>query len=208
MIVPEGYEIKSGMLWPEGDDETRRSLHLSANDIDAVYEHCGDFESVVQAGGNVGMWPKRLAERFAKVYTFEPDQKNFRCLCANAPEENVFKFNAALGNSRGCIDLARDPKRVGAHYVKGRGEIPVLRIDDLTLPACDLIYLDVEGYELFVLLGAIKTIARCNPTIVVEDRKSSERFGIRQGSAVEFLVSSMAYDVVARTKRDVILRPS
>jgi FkbM family methyltransferase len=201
------YTLKRGLLWPSEDEETRATFYLQVGDIEAVCNHCREFGVAVQAGGNCGVWPEALGEKFKFVYTFEPDPVNFRCLCANAPAENVFKFNAALGCERGCIDLGRNPKRVGAHYVDGRGPIPTLRVDDLALDACDLIYLDVEGYEKFVLVGAGDTIERFRPTIAIEDRPSSERFGVPGGAAASWILDNFNYRIAERLRRDVVLVP-
>lgn len=205
--VPDGYTYKRGLLWPAADDETRRVSNLCAGDIDVVCGYCPERRVVVQAGGNCGLWPRILGERFDLVYTFEPDQANFRCLCANAPAENIFKFNAALGTYRGCVDLARDPRRVGSHHVSGAGPIPTLRIDDLGLAVCDLVYLDVEGYEKLVLAGAADTINRCRPTIAIEDKPSSERYGVEKGGTAEWLIEQFNYRIAERMKRDVVLVP-
>ena len=45
---------------------------------------------------------------------------------------------------------------------------PSIIIDNLNLPGCDLIQLDVEGYELNALLGAEKTIKKYYPVLCVE----------------------------------------
>lgn len=206
--VPDGYTYKRGLLWPAEDDETRRVSQLAEGDIAIVCGHCPDRRVVVQAGGNCGLWPRALGKLFQFVYTFEPDPVNFRCLCANAPAENVFKFNAALGVDRGCVDLGRNPKRVGSHYVSGTGPIPTLRIDDLALDVCDLIYLDVEGYEQFALAGAAETITRCRPTIAVEDKQTSERYGIAKGGTAEWLMAQFNYRIGERMRRDVVLVPN
>lgn len=208
MTVPEGYTFKGGTLWPADDEDTRWTLILQMADIDAVYRWCSAFRVVVQAGGNCGLWPKALGERFEIVYTFEPDPVCFRCLCANAPATNIFKINAALGNDRGCIDLQRNPKRIGSHHVDGAGPIPTFRVDDLALSVCDLIYLDVEGFEKFALLGAADTIGRCRPVIALEDRHSSERYGVPKGGAVEWIVNSFNYRIAERMRGDVVLVPA
>jgi hypothetical protein len=41
-------------------------------------------------------------------------------------------------------------------------------IDDLNLECCDLIHLDIEGYELHALMGARNTIEKHQPLIVLE----------------------------------------
>ena len=103
-----------------------------------------------------GVWPAWLADHFETVYTFEPDRENFRCLVQNVPD-NVVCFQSALGYQRKLIDLHRDPVNCGAYFVEKEGTIPTLRIDDLELPACDLIVLDVEGMEADALQGAMLT---------------------------------------------------
>jgi hypothetical protein len=70
------------------------------------------------------------------------------------------------------VDLWRDDDTTGNQRVSGVGPIPTMRIDDLALPRCDLIYLDVEGEELNALKGAMETIERCKPVIVYEARQA------------------------------------
>ncbi len=48
------------------------------------------------------------------------------------------------------------------------GDIPSVTIDSLKLPYCGLIKLDIEGAEMDALLGALDTIRRCKPVIVIE----------------------------------------
>ena len=132
---------------------------------------------------------------------------NFRCLCTNAPAENIFKFNAALGDVHRGVGLSLRPDNVGAHHVDGAGDIPTLLIDDLALQGCDLIYLDIEGYELPALRGAESTIERCKPVISIEDKGMSERYGIAKGEAEAWLGSRFNYRVAERVRRDVVLVP-
>jgi hypothetical protein len=57
---------------------------------------------------------------------------------------------------------------IGGVHVNGEGHIPTIRIDDLNLTDCNLMQLDVEGYELNALLGAAKTIDKFKPVLCVE----------------------------------------
>lgn len=132
-------------------------------------------ECVVQAGGNLGLFPKRLAEDFRTVITFEPDPKLFERMVRNAYERNITAIQAALGNSNDPVGLSRrrrdntgKPEHEGLTHVAGPGEIPQVRLDDMNLAVCDLLYLDIEGYELNALRGAEQTIRRCRPVIGVE----------------------------------------
>ena len=54
---------------------------------------------------------------------------------------------------------------------------PIHRIDDLNLTQCDLIHLDIEGYEYFALLGAMSTIKKYSPVIALESQNHSNNYG-------------------------------
>ena len=200
-VVPEGYRLERGWLWPATDVGAAQVLFAQAGDLNTVYKHCRNFDVAVQAGGNCGIWPKAMGKKFRVVYTFEPDPMNFRCLCANAPAENIYKFNAALGSRHRTTSLKLRPDNVGAHQIGGDGDIPMLKIDDLALTACDLIYLDVEGFELNAISGGLQTISDFNPTIVVEDKGVSGPVG----QVTAWLSDLFGYRVVEKVGKDIIL---
>lgn len=204
LTPPDGYRFVKGLLWPVDDVGCIATIHGTAG-LDQAYQHCRGFDVAVQAGGNCGVWPAAMGKKFEAVYTFEPDPVNFRCLCANATAPNVFKFNAALGNHRGTVGLEMRPGNCGAHKVSGPGSIPVLRIDDLGLTDCDLIYLDIEGSELHALRGAADTIEACWPVIVVEDKGVSKEYAV--GYIEKEMAERFGYRVAERVHRDTILVP-
>lgn len=195
--------LHGAWLWPEVDTVQAGIVFARLPDLHAALTHVTGRGVCVQAGGNMGVWPKALAYEFAAVYTFEPDPLNFRCLCANVPEENVFKFNAAVGTGHeGCRGMART-SNCGAHYLDGPGGIPVLTIDALGLPQCDFIQLDVEGYEPEALVGGRDTIQAYHPVIMIED-KAFKRRAIERGEGIEKaesdcsrLLRSWGYDIAA-----------
>jgi hypothetical protein len=65
-------------------------------------------------------------------------------------------------------ELHMKEKNRGKSYVAGAGRYPTYQIDNLNLAVCDLIHLDIEGYEYYALQGAAHTIATCRPVIVIE----------------------------------------
>lgn len=207
--IERDYRIENGLLWPAEDPKAPRLSRVTVGDIDEAVSHCRGRRVVVQAGGNCGVWPRRMSEIFETVYTFEPDARNFVALSVNTADcHNVVRIQAALGDEHGLIDLERRTVNCGAHYINGPGPIPVLRIDDLPLPACDMIYLDIEGYEFKALHGAERTIATYRPVIAVEDKGLSDRYGTVQGDIEAWLAQSFGYRVAARVRKDVILVPA
>lgn len=215
--LPPGFTILNGLMWPTFDEKCGRVVFGMARDLDNVMRYIppngtprGDQRHVaVQAGGNCGVFPRALAKMFETVYTFEPDPENFTALVYNTAElKNVIRLQAALGDEHGRTGLAladHEPNNCGAYFLAGQGPIPVLRIDDLILPDCNLIYLDIEGYELRALRGARATIDKFHPVIALEDKGLSEQYGTKQGAVISYLESQHQYVVLERVHKDVIL---
>jgi len=161
--------------------------------------------SAVQAGGHIGLFPRELSKMFGAVYTFEPHSENFACLVRNANADNVFPMRAFVGDIRGSKELQLG-KSTGGHAVgKGAGLIPTFRIDDLALDDCDLLLLDLEGYEFYALIGAMLTIAISKPLIICEENKKAHNQGISPGS-IALLLRSRGYREPTRINENLIFR--
>lgn len=197
-----------GFYWPAGDDHCHKVIHGETGDIDEALAFVNRFDVAVQAGGNVGVWAALMAQRFKTVWTFEPDPANYACLVENVPA-NVRHMNAGLGNKADKVGMKLFPDNCGAHYVSGSGDIEIVTIDSLNLPACGYLCLDVEGYEPKALHGAVATIERFRPVIQMEEKGLSERYyGIRSGAAERWLVREHGYHIAKRVRKDVILVPN
>jgi FkbM family methyltransferase len=170
---------------------------------DKYLKHCSKFDVVVQAGGACGMYPRLLAEFFHLVYTFEPDPYNFHCLVNNCQLDRIYKIQAALGDESGTKFLHQSERsNSGMHRIKDLpGSTPVVRLDDLNLPACDLLSLDVEEYEVPALLGAEKTIQRHKPVIVCECLTSDHN------KKVSEVLKKFGYGKVDSQSCDVFYKP-
>lgn len=180
--------------------------------LDKVVARVPRRRVALQAGGCLGIFPKRLAESFETVYCFEPSPALFPLLCQNAPERNIIRFQAALGYHRQFVGLSqerRDGKpdpHEGITHVSGTGPIPTLRIDDLALPVCDLLQLDLEGFELYALQGAAETLARCRPVLCIEINKSIGFMGFSEDD-VRACITGAGYRFVERLQSDELFVP-
>jgi FkbM family methyltransferase len=194
MEIINEVEIRQGWAWPKTDISCWAFMQRYPVLPQTISELVPQKRVVVQAGGNCGFYPKQYAALFNTVYTFEPDWLNFYCLNINVPESNVVKNQSCLGNSHQLVDLRIKEKNRGKNYVAGTGRYPTYRIDDLNLDVCDLIHLDIEGYEYYALQGATETISKCKSVIVIEmwDQLSG-RFEDDINAKTELLLSSLGY---------------
>lgn len=161
--------------------------------IDVALQYIQGRHTVVQAGARVGLWPRTLAQHFAEVYTFEPDEENCECALANLRGcDNVTLFREALGGERGTVFLEHSDVSDGLHFITPHStpttrKVRMSLIDDLELERCDAILLDIEGYELDALHGAVTTIERYHPVLVLEENKLCQRYGRKRGDLARYL---------------------
>jgi FkbM family methyltransferase len=190
--------------WPSNDTKCWDGLHRWIDVPDGVMEYVPEKNVMVQAGGNSGLYVKKYAKKFKTVYTFEPFPELFECLVRNVNEPNVIKIQACVGNSHTLVNMEEhfEGDAGGGHVGTSRGIVPTFLIDDLNLPECNLIHLDIEGYEPFALEGARETILRCKPIIAIENcEKWLNRYGKGLGDIEDILVGC-GYRYIGSVKGD------
>lgn len=154
---------------------------------EAYTKYLKNKDTVIQAGGYCGIFPRLFSDIFFKVYTFEPDPANFYCLSLNCMEKsNIIKMQCALGSGNGemiSVYSTHSNNRGMNKIIKNNSAyIPMMCIDSFNFANCDLIQLDTEGCEYDILQGAKNTIEKFLPVISVEDtNKDIENFLKRYG---------------------------
>ncbi len=149
-------------------------------------ENCGAGD-VVHAGTYFGDFLPAISTALApsaRLWAFEPARENFACaqetLRLNG-FNNVTLLNAALGDCAGtaklCVGSPAVPFKGGTARVVDRQkagfvyeDAQVAKVDDI-IPVgrrVSILQLDVEGYEQQALSGAIETIRRCRPILILE----------------------------------------
>jgi FkbM family methyltransferase len=128
-------------------------------------------------GANVGFFSligSRLVGSAGQVVAFEPLQENVKALTRNLELngiDNVSIVELALGARRDRIGMRiPDTADAGTHASLG-GDGPVVEVaplDELELPAPDLIKIDIEGAEVDAVRGMRRTLGEAAPTLIVE----------------------------------------
>lgn len=166
--------------------------------------------TVIQAGGMLGMYPRLLAEMFEKVYTFEPNKINYEILTLNCKDkDNIVYNNVGLSNQKITLqmislsDINLGMKLIPNEIIPSTGyentlkDISVVTIDSLELDKCDLIFLDIERHELQALEGAVETIEKFKPTVILENNEEDS-------PKILSLMQTLGYLPIGTLKNDIV----
>ena len=167
---------------------------------DKYFKYVKNKRVMVTCGAHIGMYARFYEKEFDRVYAFEPHPFHFFCLTNNVSSDKVIKIQSAVGNENKLINLYETGGN--GHLTLGVNKtdhdnafIPMIKIDDLNLPVCDLLQIDVEYFEYEALTGAIETIKRCSPVIIAENGDTPE---------IKLLLGSLDYTIIDTTDYDTI----
>lgn len=167
------------------------------------------------AGAHVGVHALFMAKRVGRggtVCAFEPWPLNLECLERNIEinRKRVGKIVAvpkAVSDSSGRLPMTRG-KSDGTHHLTGPGETKSAEVEATTLDGFaaetrldpDLILVDVEGWEMAVLKGAMGLIRRRRPAFLLEHHGPAY-----QGALTELLTAE-GYQISPVGSRHLLAR--
>ena len=176
---------------------------------DAAIEACNQRRVCIDIGANVGLWSCDLVTAFDHVIAFEPVAEFIECFKKNISNTNYIIHQMALGRSESFIEMNIVQGNTGHTHVDqtsiGKGTIPLKTLDSFNFDNIDMIKIDVEGFEEEILAGAMNTIKRNKPILVVEQTKHEYKNDIDEKPAIVIL-ESWGYQVVENFKKDWILK--
>lgn len=128
-------------------------------------------------GANIGYYSLYLSPLVRKVYSFEPDGRNFDALINNISQlGNIKHIPNAVSDRHGPvnIDISGDSSLSSIVANSGNGTVPVdaITIDGFYTGYPDaelrLVKIDIEGHDVAALEGGRDTIIRDQPLILIE----------------------------------------
>lgn len=141
-------------------------------------------------GANIGNHSIYFSEHFKEVHAFEPNPIVFQILKINSHyKKNIFCYDYGLGEKKDQLNLNINQNNLGASFIdidskntKNSDDSIRVKIDALdnirkNYSQVDLIKIDVEGFEEYVLKGGKNFINKFQPIILFEqllDRKIEE----------------------------------
>ena len=149
-----------------------------------IDKYLKDNSVILDIGANIGSHTLYWAiERKAKkVYSFEPFDMIYEILEANVKLNSLqdvvttYSFGLSDEECRAKKGFVYNKNLGSTKFLKQEnGEATLKALDSLEIPEkIDLIKIDVEGHEVEVLKGALKTLEKNKPILVIEsfDKKA------------------------------------
>ncbi len=164
LIIDKGsYKLRFYSSGSSASFWYNQDLYKADEEFFATYLRGGDI--VIDLGANIGVLTLKAASivgETGKVFSIEAHPATFEYLKGNVSLNNfsnVEPFNAAIGDKTGTVAISnRTSSDVENRIVQEGGiEVRAETLDALfddRLESVELLKIDVEGYEKFVLLGA------------------------------------------------------
>jgi FkbM family methyltransferase len=152
-------------------------MYHEKSTLDFVLGNFPEGSNFIDVGANIGGYSVRLGTR-GRVFAFEPDPRNYRLLALNVDLNkltNIRTYNKAVGDHIGKAKLYLSRFHGRHSTIEGsvRGGTKYVIIDSVTLDSMlaeldsvQILKVDVEGAELFVLKGGIRTLEKTKYVIV------------------------------------------
>jgi FkbM family methyltransferase len=171
------------------NEEVDGRLRYQGKKQDMAMKWVRNFRTAVDVGAHVGLHSFYMAKKFQRVRAFEPVEEHRQCFMRNTEGlGNVEIYPCALGEHWGWVSMHTSHGSSGDSWVSGQGDIEMRTLDDMVLESVDYIKLDFEGGELAALKGAEKTLLRCKPCVMVEQKPGrAQKFGLKETEAVDYL---------------------
>ncbi|SOC46110.1 FkbM family methyltransferase [Rhizobium subbaraonis] len=187
---------KAGFFGREQEclDKLHRDLDLPEQPLPELILHSGlkyisqiardriGGKAVIDGGAYIGDTAKLFHTYYSpeKIYAIEPEKKSYETLCTLVEQWNlseaIVPLRRLLSDTEGIGALWGTG--VGASTLKKEGEdaipydvLPSSTVDSIvhefSIPSVGLIKLDVEGNELAAVLGALETLKRDRPVLLI-----------------------------------------
>lgn len=173
--------------------EANSALNYDPVVINQIVPLLSEGDCIVEGGANIGTHTVAYAEKVGEnggVIAFDPNPDAVECLKHNCVKlKNVRIHEWALGDTRRMVQLHQEPNAGASYVFPGKnGKIECIPLDALHFSRLDFIKLDIEGFELFALRGAVLTLLKHRPKLLIEmNREALERNGHSYSQVFAFL---------------------
>jgi len=218
-----GYQLLERSAFDSVEVETVLSL------LPLRRKYFGDGIVAIDCGANIGVhtieWAKKMSG-WGSVIAIEAQERIYYALAGNIAINNCFNARAILAAASAQTGTMKipwpnylKPASFGSLELKKRSKnefigqaidydekkaigVRALTLDSLLLPRVDLIKIDVEGMELEVLEGAMRSIKKSLPLLIVESIKIDKTQLRKRLEALGYRTFKLGLNILAAHEND------
>ncbi len=155
------------------------------------------WRTAIDVGANVGEWTRPLSKKFESVVCFEPNPNFRKCFAKNITEKNVVLWPYGLSDNEHKAKQDFNSTQLQNED----GDIHCRTLDSFRLTNVDYVKIDVDGFEIPVLKGAVWTLQKNSPVINIEMKRRKRPEIVAQA---QFILQRWGYRFISRRRSDEI----
>jgi FkbM family methyltransferase len=207
-----GMQRKGGLGWMPAGAPNKEEMFWRDLPLDGLV--------IYDVGAFHGILTLFFASRGARVVAYEPNEMNHARLIENIRLNNLTNVEVrklAVGSRARSGTLLYDPSMAGGGSLNPDAAAPVSQTVQITtldhdiaaasLPAPDLIKIDIEGWELQALEGARATLDAYHPWLFLEMHGETMREKKRKASAIVAFLCDAGYTDILHVESGVAITP-
>ena len=198
------------------------------NEIELLKKFIKPGSDTIDVGVYRGVYSYEMAKYSNKVHSFEPNPIIFNYINKNLKKivKNIVLYNYALSNKNGIYDLKvpirnsnYNKENFEEYYKMGRAtihdknnfdkfekfQINTKKIDEFNFNnKISFIKIDVEGHELEVIKGALNTIEKNKPVLVIEIHPHADRTSFLKRQIIFKTLKYYGYEIEDVRRHDFV----
>ena len=131
-----------------------------------VFVDCGGY-----TGDTIEAFLKAVDNKFKHIYSFEPDERNFKILTKYVEgleqKDKIKAINAGVYYKSSVFYLQGEEMAIACTNEATDRKVEVCAIDDVVKFAPTYIKMDIETFETYALLGAMESIVKYKPKLAI-----------------------------------------
>ena len=131
-----------------------------------VFVDCGGY-----TGDTIEAFLKAVDNKFKHIYSFEPDERNFKILTKYVEgleqKDRIKAINAGVYYKSSVFYLQGEEMAIACTNEATDRKVEVCAIDDVVKFAPTYIKMDIETFETYALLGAMESIVKYKPKLAI-----------------------------------------
>jgi FkbM family methyltransferase len=198
-ILTNGIAVVAGDTHISQWVQDHGKLNIAEEMLKPFQKYVPKDSNVIDVGASIGDHTITYAEWVGEqglVIAFEPNPEAFSCLYHNTRYlQQVLPIDSVLSDSEETVLLNKLDNSGASYYTVSDHGTLTAKLDDYDLHNISFIKIDAEGFETKIIRGAVNTIAKWRPVLLVEvNHEALRRIGSSYSELLA-LIQSYNYSV-------------